>query len=146
MRRPRRLLLQIALLPLLWALATADTNLFTIVVALVAVIAWLLSGAVAAILGWLAHVAEAEAAMGGLAVPASLAEAADNALTMFLIATGIAVAAGLGAARVLGVLPPVGPILLAFLGWALVLVGVPAISWLGTLRRVWLPMLGRLRR
>jgi hypothetical protein len=40
----------------------------------------------------------------------------------------------------------VGRITLALLGWALVLVGVPAVGWITTLRRVWLPMVARLRR
>lgn len=144
MSRGRRFAWQVALLPLLAGIAYASTDAFTLVVAAAATLGWGVSVVVALILVGLARAAERDAAKpGGVPVPETLVESADNAVTQALIATGVAVAAILAAARVLGLLPPVGPLLLAMLGWALVLVGVPSASWLGTLRRVWLPMLGR---
>lgn len=146
MRRTRRLTWQVLLLPLLAVLATADTQLFTVLVAAVALGSWALSVAVAGMLVWLARMAEHDAKATGEAVPVTLLEAADNATTMVLVETGVTLAAGIATARVLGLVPTVGTITLALLGWALVLVGVPAVGWITTLRRVWLPMVARLRR
>lgn len=146
MNRSSRLLLQVLLLPVLAVMATVDSGIFTVLVALAALASWALSVAVAGMLLWLARLAEADALLTGEEVPVTLEEAADSAATMALVETGIMLATGLAAARVLGIMPPLSGLTLALLGWALVLVGVPAVSWLTTLRRVWLPMVARLRR
>lgn len=203
MRRGRRFGVQIAVLPVLWALASIDDTLFTLTVGALLIAFWPLSVAVAVILNWLVGESDraeqhAQAALAkvldphaidpipwadgrvcvtcGVAVhaltspppvditigwehdatavlelrrtaeaarvPATLREAADNAATTALIATGLAGAGAIALARIAGFNVFTGRPVLVLLSWALVLVAVPSISWLGTLRRVWIPMLG----
>jgi hypothetical protein len=138
MTRGRRFAAQLVLLPLLWLVQSLNPIGFTLVVAGSIVIVWPVSLAVAAILVWLARQAE----QGPDAVSETLVEAADNAVTLALVSTGLAVAGVVSIARLVGFEIPGRPILI-LLGWALVLVGVPALSWLRTLRNVWLPMVRR---
>lgn len=137
---------QLALLPLLWLLSF-DPNAFTLAVGTALLVVWPLTLAVAGILVWLVREAECRAREDPtFAVPGSMVEAAENAVTDALEATGLAVAGLLAVLNVLHVIDlsallPARP-LLVFLGWALILHGVPPVSWLRTLRRVWIPMLG----
>ncbi len=138
MKRLRRLLVQIALLPILWIVAGVSTSALTVAVAASILVAWPVSIAVAGILVWL--VLHAERNRGS--APESLVEAAENAVSLALVESGLAVAAGLSVLRMLGVEisgRPIG----VLLAWALIVLGVPSLSWLRTLRDVWIPMLNR---
>jgi hypothetical protein len=148
MTRGRRLAGQLAVLPVLGALSMASDDAFTLAVGIEIVVVWPITVAVAIILTWIVHLAEQPDTEGIVRpAPASLIEAADDMVTVALISSGIAVAGAVAIARIVFEVQFGGRPVLVLLGWALVLVGVPALSRLGTLRHVWLPMLaGRLRR
>jgi len=140
MSRGPRFVGQVALLPLLW-LISYDVTLFTFVVGVALLVVWPVAIAVAWILVWLARDTERR----GREVPATMLEAADNAVTDALEATGLAAAAMLAILNALHVIDlsailPVRPVLI-LLGWSLILHGFPPISWMRTLRSVWLPRL-----
>lgn len=137
MSRRARFVIQIASLPVLYLLSLWDSALFQIVVGTFILVGWPVSVAVAVLLNWLA------ASDGEIQ---SLRESADNATTLALIHTGLAVAGLIAILRVLNILIIQGTPVLVALAWALVLVVVPSLSWAQTLRRTWLPMLRRLRR
>lgn len=134
MTRGRRLAIQVALLPVLVALAAADDRMFQLAVAIEIIIVWPISLAAAGILVWLSKSAPDID---------SLRESADNAVTTALISTAIAAAGAVAVGRVLGVVEVPGRPVIVLLAYGLVLAGVPSIAWMGTLRRVWLPMLRR---
>lgn len=139
MTRAPRFLAQLALLPLLALLASADDRAFQLVVAVSIIIVWPLTVAVAVVLVWIARSAQ----RSGRDVPHSLTEAADTMATVALISTGVAGAGVVAVVRIiLPQLAPPGRPALVLLGWACALVGVPALGYLRTLTRVWLPMLG----
>lgn len=143
MSRGIRFLAQLAVLPALWALSMIDVALFQLVVGISVLVGFLVSWAVALGLVLLARIAVRHGP-----VPASMTEAADTASTIALIETGIALPAAYAVARALRIVdadPNVGRIMLVGLGWALVLVAVPAYAWVSTLVRVWLPMIERRR-
>lgn len=144
MTRATRLVAQLLLLPLLWVLASLDGSLYQLAVAIAIVVVWPITVAMAVVLVWLARAAERSPALEG--PPATLVEAADNAVTMALISSGLALFGVLVVLRQLGLVAALtGRPVLVLLGWALLLVCVPSLSWARTLRRVWLPMITRRR-
>lgn len=142
MTRVRRVLVQLALLPVLWVIADVSRDAFTTVVAISLLVVWPLSLAVAGILVWLVRTAEQDPEHRG--VPATLAEAAENAVSLALVETGLAAVAGIAALRLFGIVIG-GQFALVILGWSLIILGAPSLSWLRTLRDVWIPMLNRRR-
>lgn len=131
MRRGRRFVWQVLLLPVLYLLSVPDSVLFANAISVLLLVAWVLSGVIAAVLVWAAREAQSVGA---------LEEAADDAVTRFLIATGTALVAIVSlATNLLGITLPGRPFV-AVLAWVLLLNGVPAIGWAARWREYWVPL------
>lgn len=129
LRRGRRLLAQVLLLPILYALSLPDPLLYTNVIFLIAFVTVPINGTVAAILIWSSRQApEIE----------TLRERADDAVTLFLMSLATAGSALVSILLRLGFELPGRPTL-AILSWLAILIVVPALGWLGTWRDRWLP-------
>lgn len=127
-----RLLVQLALLVVLFALNLFDENIFLVVVALALLVIPPVNWTVAGILIWTSRQAPHVE---------SLRERADDAVTLALVSTAAAVGAAVGIARVFGVdVSTLGRPVIVLLAFGFILVALPAIDWLRTWRDVWLPM------
>src|SRR5947207_5371058 len=117
MKRGRRFVAQLVILPALWFLDSLDDKLFQAVISLAILIEWPITVAVAGILIWLSRqVPEIE----------TLVEAADNALTEALRQSSLVFVAAAVILRLVGVITvPIGPIIIVLLSYAIVLGGVP---------------------
>lgn len=138
MKRLRRLVLQLALLPALWAFALAAPDLWLVVVGWALLGAWPVAVAVAVILNGLVWVADREERD----LPETAMEAAANATSLALMQTGLALVALVEIFELVG---PTGRSGLVLLTWAVLVASMPGFSWLGTLHRVWLPRFARRR-
>jgi hypothetical protein len=129
MRRERRLVAQLLLLPALYLASLPDPAAFATLISMAVVVAPAVNLTVAGILVWTARQAP------GIE---TLAERADDAVTLALMSVGAAAAGFLTLARNLGFEFPGRPTI-AMLAWVLVLISVPALGWLRTWRTRWLP-------
>ena len=136
MKRIPRFLLKLAIFPLLWVLYSIDDKLFQAIIALIIIIEWPITVAVAIVLTWLSEQApDIE----------TLTDAANNAITEAIRQTALVFVAGYVILRLTHVIEGGNDIMVVLLAYALILGGFPEFSWLRTLRDVWLPRL-RLRR
>lgn len=133
MTRGRRLLAQVLLLPVIYLLSLPDPALFTNVIFVIAMVTVPINATVAAILVWSSRQApEMEV----------LREHADDSVTLFLMSLATAGTALVAVLVRLGFAIEGRPTL-AILSWLAILIAVPAIAWLGTWRRIWLPQIRR---
>lgn len=131
MTRGRRLLAQLILLPVIYALSLPDPTLFTSTIYAIAFVTVPINGTVAAILVWTSRQApEIE----------TLREHADDAVTLMLMSVATSAAALVSILLRFGVEVPGRPAL-SLLSWLAILIVVPAIAWLATWRRLWLPQI-----
>lgn len=130
MTRGRRLGLELVLLPVLYLASLPDPDTFVVAMSWVLVLTPAVNWTVAAILVWSARQARDVE---------TLAERADDAVTLGLMSTGGALAGLVTIVRTFGFEVDGRPVV-ALLAWVLVLVSVPAIGWLQAWRRYWLPI------
>lgn len=138
MRRTRRFVLQLLLLPALWLLALILPDLYLQLVSILLMLTWPVAVAVAVILNLLVYFADRE----DRDLPETAVEAAANATSLALMQTGLAAVAAVEVFHIVG---PTGRTGLVLLAWAVLVAAVPAYSWMGTLHRVWLPRFARRR-
>lgn len=134
MKRAKRFLAQLALLPVLLLINAIDRGVFQALVVLSIVVIWPISVAVALILVWLSR--EAERLDGP--IPESMVETTDNAVTNALQYTGL-----VGAVVLVYWLDRGGGLWFVALSWSIMLGGFSPTAWLRTLRLVWWPMIQR---
>jgi hypothetical protein len=130
MTRARRLLIQLALLPVLYIVSLPNPTTFTIVVAVALFIPPAITGAVAGVLIWSSRQAP---------TLLTLRDRADDAVTSFLQSMGAAAVGTVALLTNFGIILPGKPVL-ALLTWICILIAVPAIGWMGTWRDVWRPL------
>lgn len=129
MTRGRRALAQFVLLPVLYVLSLPNPIVFANGIALVLLFSPAVTVTVAGILVWTARQAP------GIE---TLRERADDAVTLAEMSLGAFGLAVLTLAMNFGVAVPGRPVL-SLLAWVCVLIVVPALGWLATWRRYWLP-------
>lgn len=133
MTRGRRFFAQVALLLGLYLLSLPDPLLFTNVIIVIAFVAIPINAAVAGVLIWSSRQApEIE----------TLRERADDAVTLLLMSFATGGTAVFSILQRIGFTFPGRPVL-ALLSWLVILIAIPAISWLGTWRSLWLPEIRR---
>lgn len=135
MSRARRLVAQVALLPVLYAVSLPNPDLFAAVISVLVLATLPVNGTVAGILIWTSRQAPHVD---------TLRERADDAVSLFLMSLAASATALVAAALRAGIELPGRPVL-ALLAWLCLLVAVPALGWLGTWRTFWLPLVLRRR-
>lgn len=133
-RHLRTLVIQACILISMAVLAVVDSNAYLVIVSVSLLILPPINWTVAGVLLWTTRQDPSVR---------SLADAADNALTLAISSTAAAFVALLILGRAVGILPipvAVGNIISVMLGFIVVTSSLPAFRFLQTWREVWMPM------